>query len=212
MSGARQGLAGREVGGRFQGLVDLINQGYEQTGRAVITRKAVPGRFLQRRGRRLSPSAEVLALNGQIADGGELRLFVPESKAEPDYGGVLAPQGRAIFFDAKSTKRGRIDYDNLHPHQVAYLRRVAAMGALAGFLVEFSRSEEVFFVPIQLIAPETGGARRRSLGLDVLHEILEPVRPGTGLVVLDYLAALDRLEGRYGVGMSGLRLPTALRV
>src|SRR5262245_8182186 len=96
---------GSETGSGFQEAVNRTNEAYERQGRACITRKAIPGKYLIKRGearRGLSlpvmdlssagsqarmASADLARLVGEhkMAD---WRHFVPESKAEPDYGGV----------------------------------------------------------------------------------------------------------------------------
>jgi recombination protein U len=138
---------GAETGSGFQEAINRTNEAYERQERACITRKAIPGKYLiergeSRRGLSLPPvdlsdkesrshlaSAELARLVKQhkVTD---WRRFVPESKAEPDYGGVLAPQGRAIFYDAKTTRRDSLDFDNLHAHQITFLERAARFGAV----------------------------------------------------------------------------------
>src|SRR5262245_4871373 len=131
---------GAETGSGFQEAINCINEAYERAGRACITRKAIPGKYLIERGearRGLSlPSIDLSSSSGQPRlDAADLsrivkenkvkdwRRFVPESKAEPDYGGAIAPDGRAIFFDAKTTRRDLLDFDNLHAHQITFLER-----------------------------------------------------------------------------------------
>src|SRR5215510_13688205 len=159
---------GAETGSGFQEAINRTNEAYESAGRACITRKSIPGKYLIELGRsrrglsipevtsgsqsmedRLS-STELIRLikERKVTD---WRRFVPESKAEPDYGGALAPDGRAIFFDAKTTRREALDFDNLHAHQITFLERAARFGAIAGFLVEFSKFGEVYFLPIQIV-------------------------------------------------------------
>src|SRR5215475_8696494 len=122
---------GAETGSGFQEAINRTNEAYERNGRACITRKAIPGKYMiargeSRRGLSLPPfdtapgkaqarlgSSELASLirKHKLTD---WRRFVPESKAEPDYGGVLAGEGRAIYYDAKSTRRAALDFDNLH--------------------------------------------------------------------------------------------------
>ena len=119
---------GAETGSGFQEAINRTNEGYERAGRAYITRKAIPGKYLIERGE----SRRGLALPSlNLPDGGaqtrlgatelnrmvkehklqDWRRFIPESKAEPDYGGALAPDGRAIFYDAKTTRREALDFE-----------------------------------------------------------------------------------------------------
>src|SRR2546421_1495084 len=107
---------GAETGSGFQEAINRTKEAYRKLGRAVITRKAIPGKFLlqhdnSRRGLALpalnpaSGKSQLRLSSSSLREAvkdhklSDWRLFVPESKAEPDYGGALAPDGRAIFYD-----------------------------------------------------------------------------------------------------------------
>jgi recombination protein U len=216
MTHGRLQQRGAERGSGFQEAINHTNEAYEKLGRACITRKAIPGKYVVPKGIRrrglvvpLSPSLAPLktgdtltttALRQALADGPEenMRAFIPESRGEPDYGGVIAPQGRGIFYDAKTTQRDLLDFDNLHPHQVTFLERMAACGAIAGFLVEFAKHQAVFFIPIQMITLTHATRCRKSIPYQVCAEYLTPVRAGHGLVLYDYLLAIEQQEQQYG--------------
>ncbi len=206
---------GAETGSGFQETVNRINEGYERAGRAYVTRKAIPGKYLiergqSRRGLSLPPIdfassdeqprlsyAELCRLREEHK-AADWRRFVPESKAEPDYGGVIASGGRAIFYDAKTTRRNLLDFDNLHAHQVAFLERAARFGAVAGFLVEFSAYGEVYFLPIQIVIRWREEVARKSLPYRFFAERLTPAPQGRGLIIYDYLKAIEEQERFYG--------------
>jgi penicillin-binding protein-related factor A (putative recombinase) len=211
---------GAETGGGFQEALNRTNEAYERLGRACITRKAIPGKYLidhgeSRRGLSL-PSIEVPDRAGRDGqprlEAAELsrivkankikdwRRFVPESKAEPDYGGTLAPEGRAIYFDAKTTRREALDFDNLHAHQIEFLERSARFGAIAGFLVEFSKHSQVYFLPVQIVALWRDAATRKSFPYRFFTDHLTPAPAGKGMVLFDYLTAIEEQERRYGHG------------
>ena len=206
---------GAETGSGFQEAINRTNEGYQRDKRACITRKAIPGKYLIERGesrRGLSlPAMGTFSDKGQArlssADLGSLvkqhkvtdwRRFVPESKAEPDYGGVLAPEGRSIFYDAKTTRRDLLDFDNLHAHQVSFLDCVSHFGAVAGFLVEFGKYHEVYFLPIQLLIRWRDESTRKSLPYQFFADHLTPAPAGKGFIIFDYLAAIEQQEQRYG--------------
>ncbi|MCS7080610.1 MAG: Holliday junction resolvase RecU [Chloracidobacterium sp.] len=215
---------GAERGSGFQEAINRTNEAYEQLGRACITRKAIPGKYVvpkscRRRGLVVPPMpalahlktgdavpATILRQTWQEEQASDLRAFVPESRGEPDYGGVMAPTGRGIFYDAKTTKRDLLDFDNLHPHQVTFLERMGACGAVAGFLVEFAGHRSVFFIPIQLVTCFRAARQRKSIPYRFCAEHLTPVEPGRGLVIYDYLTAIERQEQVYGVNYSRLTL------
>ncbi|MFN0108885.1 MAG: Holliday junction resolvase RecU [Blastocatellia bacterium] len=211
---------GAETGSSFQEAINRSNEAYERAGRACITRKAIPGKYLTEHGearRGLSlPTMNLVSGAGQARlSSAELsslvkqhkvtdwRRFVPESKAEPDYGGVVAPTGRAIFYDAKTTRRELLDFDNLHAHQIGFLERAARFGAIAGFLVEFSKHHEVYFLPIQLVVRWREESSRKSFPHRFFSDHLTPAPAGKGFVIHDYLAAIEAQEQRYGCDWAG---------
>lgn len=214
---------GAETGSGFQEAINRTNEAYRKQGRAVITRKAIPGKFIlerdtSRRGLALPalnlPSGKAQmrvsasSLRKAVSEHklSDWRLFVPESKAEPDYGGAIAPEGRAIFYDAKTTRRAALDFDNLHAHQVIYLEHMARTGAVAGFLVEFSRYRQVFFLPIQVLTIWRTESSRKSLPYHFFNDYLVPAPVGKGLLIYDYLTAIEEQETIYGRDFARLKL------
>lgn len=222
MSSQRRGA---DVGSGFQIAINSTNTAYAQAGRAYITRKSIPGKYLMRRDRSrkglaipnlegidsASLSSETLrqltSQHSRVLD----REFVPESKAEPDYGGAIAPEGRAIVYDAKTTQRDRLDVDNLHPHQIHFLEQMAFTGAISGFLVEFSKYRKVFFLPIQLTLRFTQTTGYKSVPYSFFDRRLTPVSAGKGLLIFDYLTAIADQEARYGRDYTLLDLSTERR-
>src|SRR5262245_6420063 len=217
---------GADTGSGFQEALNRTNEAYERTGRACITRKAIPGKYLIERGEsRRGYSLGTIDLSAgepqQRLDSAELnrivkknkitdwRRFVPESKAEPDYGGALAPDGRAIFFDAKTTRREALDFDNLHAHQITFLERAARFGAIAGFLVEFSKFGEVYFLPIQIVIRWRDESDRKSFPYQFFIDHLTPAPSGKGMILFDYLAAIEEQQNRYRQDYSSFRLSSA---
>lgn len=204
---------GADVGSGFQAAINSTNTAYAQAARAYITRKSVPGKYLlrrgeQRRGLNIQLNEALPQASGRLSGAALIELartagnkpqrdFVPESKAEPDYGGAIAPTGRAIFYDAKSTQRDRLDLDNLHPHQIFFLECMAATGAISGFLVEFARYRKVFFLPVQLMRRYCDKTGHKSVPFRFFDEWLVPVRAGKGLLLYDYLTAIAEQEARY---------------
>lgn len=213
---------GADVGSGFQEALNRTNEAYERAGLACITRKAIPGKYiLPREGKRRGLSLPSVEGLNTLQTGAHMRsndlqamlktsartdprAFVPESRAEPDYGGCVSPLGRAIYYDAKSTSREQLDFDNLHPHQVAYLERTAAVGAIAGFLVEFAAHREVYFLPIQVLVKFRATTQRKSIPYRFFKGHLIPVAPGRGLLIYDYLKAIEEQETRYGKDFQAL--------
>ena len=215
---------GAETGSGFQEAINRTNEAYERMGRACITRKAIPGKYLIDRGESRQglsiPSLDLDSRSGQARIAStelnrmvrdhkltDWRRFIPESKAEPDYGGVMAPDGRAIYYDAKTTRRVALDFDNLHAHQVAFLDRTARCGAVSGFLVEFSKQLQVYFLPIQVLLRWRQATDTKSLPWQFFQEFLIPAPPGKGQLIFDYIAVIEEQEVRYGCQFESLQIP-----
>ena len=113
---------GHQTGARFQEIINFVNEQYERAGVACITRKAVPGKYVrgkQNPNTSLSVSTRISATDfRKLSQHHFSQKFIPESKAEPDYGGVIAPHGQGIFYDAKSTTRQSLDFDNFRGEDV----------------------------------------------------------------------------------------------
>jgi hypothetical protein len=75
---------------------------------------------------------------------------------------------------------------------------MARVGAIAGFLVEFSRHSEIYFLPIQVLARWRTESRRKSLPRSFFSGHLIAARGGKGLLIFDYLSAIAEQEARYG--------------
>lgn len=190
---------GHQTGARFQEIINFVNEQYERAGVACITRKAVPGKYVrgkQNPNTSLSVSTRISATDfRKLSQHHFSQKFIPESKAEPDYGGVIAPHGQGIFYDAKSTTRQSLDFDNLHIHQIEFLERVAKAGAVAGFLVEFSSHHSVYFLPIQALTLWKRHSTRKSIPYNVFEQHLTPA-PKSPSLPLDYLQSI-KLDGKW---------------
>lgn len=112
-------------GHAFENLIVKGCQYYAQRGRAVINKVYEPYRCAKK------------------LDGGKF-LGQFTARAEPDFKGVLKG-GRAIAFEAKSTRKNRIQQDVLTKEQRAWLEEQDSMGALAFVCVEISG--RFFMVP-----------------------------------------------------------------
>ncbi|MGN0181429.1 MAG: Holliday junction resolvase RecU [Candidatus Ornithomonoglobus sp.] len=112
-------------GHAFENLIVKGCQYYAQRGRAVINKVYEPYRCIKK------------------LEGGK---FVGQftARAEPDFKGVLAG-GRAIAFEAKSTRKDRIQQNVLTREQCAWLEEQHRMGALAFVCVEIGG--RFFMVP-----------------------------------------------------------------
>ncbi|MDR4328300.1 Holliday junction resolvase RecU [Bacillus pseudomycoides] len=123
------GLGNR--GMHFEKLINLSNEMYQREGVALINKRPTPVKVLK-------------SNNGRVVNG------FYEAKSTVDYDGVY--KGRALAFEAKSTQSlTRFDLSNIAQHQLDYLEKAEKMGAVCFFLVEFSKDQTVFLVPLSVI-------------------------------------------------------------
>lgn len=162
-------------GQAFEQLVNIANEQYRRAGVALIHKRPTPVRVLKSKG------TQVL-------------LGFYEAKSTVDYDGVY--RGRAIYFEAKSTReRNRFRLDLIREHQLKHMEEAERCGAICFFLIEFVLLRKVFFVPFGHVRHWVQRAKqggRKSIPLDELEVYAYEVKR-TRRAVLDYLVCVDRL-------------------
>ncbi|WP_339167046.1 Holliday junction resolvase RecU [Brevibacillus sp. FSL L8-0520] len=172
--GIRTSQANR--GQAFEQLLNFTNLQYERAGIALIHKRPTPMKPLRKQGFHF--------------------IATFEKKSTVDYDGVY--RGKAIYFEAKSTREEtRFPLDNIEHHQITHLERAEQQGAICFFLIEFAKSQEVFFVPLSTIRhymlhAQTGG--RKSIPKDDFEYYAYAVQ-NTKRAALDYLLWVDKLIG-----------------
>lgn len=112
----------------------------------------------------------------------------PLEKSTVDFIGVS--HGRAIAFEAKSTNiKTNFPLKNIREHQIQYLKTHRNQGGISFFIIEFTKQQEYYFVPIEKIYPWwknslTGG--RKSIPYEWFPTHCDLITSGHG-VPLDYL-------------------------
>ncbi|RDY70300.1 Holliday junction resolvase RecU [Halobacillus trueperi] len=159
----------------FENLINLTNDTYNMKGKAVINKRPTPVKVMKSKGTRV--------LNGYF-----------EAKSTVDYDGVY--QGRALYFEAKSTGEQRFPLKNIHQHQLDYMYQVDRAGAICFFLIEFRKMGQVFMVPFSVVQHYVEHAKlggRKSIPFDDFnYYATAEIRSGNG-VPLDYLPALEKM-------------------
>lgn len=157
------------LGRRFETLIENANKQYAHAGQALIEKQEVANKFV----------------HGKM---------IYSSKAAPDFMGAIKG-GRAIVFDAKSTKGQSFPLLNItrRMHQLDFLTRMEKLGAIAFYLIEFADHNRYFILPINtarvcIERAEAGG--RKSIAI---HEFVLEVK-GTFSNALDYLAAIEQAK------------------
>lgn len=117
------------AGKAFEDYLDFIHNWYNSHNRAFIEYTGTRSRAITDR-------------DGQVR-------FVA-AKSMPDYVGVIAPMGRAIVFDAKTTQNKyswQLKKDKVHQRDT--LSRWAARGAIAFFLIERRPQNKLYLLRVE---------------------------------------------------------------
>ncbi|MDR7318886.1 Holliday junction resolvase RecU [Brevibacillus nitrificans] len=171
----RFGHANRGKG--FENQLNLTNSQYQRKGIALIDKRTTPVKVLRTNGNHITDA-------------------VYDKKSTVDYYGTY--KGRSIYFEAKSTAEvTRFDLKNIDDHQYDHLEAAEKYGAICFVLIEFTKSNEVMFVPFSTIKQyrlhaSTGG--RKSIPKDDFEYYAYLVSK-TKRANLDYLLHVDRMIG-----------------
>lgn len=120
-------------GSTLEELVNMTNTLYRSKGLAVIQKIPTP----------ITPVKFDSATR-------TVSLAYFEQKSTVDYIGTA--QGIPICFDAKETNRKSLPIQNIHNHQVEFMRDFEKQGGAAFLLVHFVQPDEYYFLPFKELA------------------------------------------------------------
>lgn len=113
-----------------------------------------------------------------------------EQKSTVDYLGIV--QGIAICFDAKETSKNYLPIQNIHMHQMEFMKDFKKQGGESFLIVYFKKYEEYFFIDItklQAYYDEAIQGGKKSIAYSVFDkDYLIPIEGGR---YLHYLKALE---------------------
>ena len=114
-----------------------------------------------------------------------------EQKSTVDYVGVV--QGVAICFDAKETSKNFLPINNIHKHQIDFMKDFKNQGGEAFIVVYFKKYEEYFFMDIHTLDEYykqalAGGKKSIAYALFDKNYLI----PIEGGLYINYLKTLDR--------------------
>lgn len=118
-----------------------------------------------------------------------------EKKSTVDFIGCY--NGRAIAFDAKSTKeRTRFPLSNIEEHQFNFLKQWKNNGGISFLLIDFAKKQEVYFLTLSELEKwwneaEKGG--RKSIPYEWFVENCDLVKSKNG-ILLDYLGVIKKCK------------------
>ena len=119
-----------------------------------------------------------------------------EQKSTVDYIGAV--QGIPVCFDAKECAVDTFSLQNIHAHQVEFMKRFEQQGGIAFFLIFYSHKNLFYYLPLEMLCffwerAQSGG--RKSFRYDELNpEYILPKKQG---ILVPYLELLKKdLEER----------------
>ena len=114
-----------------------------------------------------------------------------EQKSTVDYIGAV--QGIPVCFDAKECAGTTFSLQNIHPHQVEFMKEFEAQDGVAFFLIYYTKEDIFYYLPFRLFLPfwdraQRGG--RKSFRFDELDQTyILPTEQG---IIVPYLDMLNK--------------------
>ena len=123
-----------------------------------------------------------------------------DQKSTVDYIGVI--QGIPVCFDAKECKQKTFALQNIHPHQVEFMRLFEKQDGIAFFLISYTEEGFYYYLPFRHFLPfwdraQAGGRksfRHDELDKEFFFEHVEPIF----IPYLDYVNKDLRLRDNEG--------------
>ncbi|GAB6098606.1 Holliday junction resolvase RecU [Halanaerocella petrolearia] len=167
-------------GQKLENMIETSNQQYSFQGRALIQKIPTPVKVL-----------DINSRTGKITNG------FYKQKSTVDY--IGAYKGVAIAFDAKETSvETRFDLSNVKKHQYQYLKDWVANGGIGFLIVYFNSLGEIYYLPFELLdkywQDMRKGGRKSIPYIKIANE--EMLINGKGLILVDYLAIVDKFINR----------------
>lgn len=161
-------------GSLLEDLINRTNEKYRETGLALIQKIPTP----------ITPM--------QIdRESRHITLAYFNQKSTVDYIGAV--QGIPVCFDAKECAGTTFSLQNIHPHQVEFMKEFEAQDGVAFFLIYYTKEDIFYYLPFRLFLPfweraQRGG--RKSFRLDELDQTY--ILPAEQGIIVPYLDMLNK--------------------
>ena len=119
-------------GSTLEDLINRSNEKYDEAGLALVQKIPTP----------------ITPINIDKATR-HITLAYFDQKSTVDYIGAV--QGIPICFDAKECATDTFSLNNIHEHQVRFMRKFEKQGGIAFFLIYFTGREELYYLPLQML-------------------------------------------------------------
>ena len=159
-------------GSTLEDMVNRTNEKYAEAGLALIQKIPTP----------ITPIK--MDKNSR-----QITLAFFEQKSTVDYIGAV--QGIPVCFDAKECAVDTFSLQNIHPHQVEFMRQFEKQGGIAFFLIFYSHKDLLYYLPYEMLRffwdrAQEGG--RKSFRFEELNpEYVLPKHQGILVPYLDIL-------------------------
>lgn len=165
-------------GSTFEEFINMTNDAYREKGLAVIQKIPTP----------ITP----VKLDNENRN---ISLAYFGEKSTVDYMGAV--QGIPICFDAKETTRKSLPIQNVHEHQISFMRDFEKQMGLAFLIVHFRFADEVFYLPFKDLNrywTESVNGGRKSIPYDAFDK--ELLIGSKGGFLVHYLEAVKIILSR----------------
>lgn len=166
-------------GSTLEDMINRTNEKYADSGLALIQKVPTP----------ITPIR-------MDKESRHITLAYFDQKSTVDYIGVV--QGIPVCFDAKECAVDTFSLQNIHEHQVEFMRKFEKQGGIAFFLIFYTHKNQLYYLPFEMLdffwqRAKEGG--RKSFRLEELNpEYFLPKKHG---ILVPYLDVLKKdLEDR----------------
>ena len=166
-------------GSTLEDMINRTNEKYAENGLALIQKVPTP----------ITPIK-------MDKEKHQITLAYFEQKSTVDYIGAV--QGYPVCFDAKECAVDTFSLQNIHEHQMEFMRKFEAQGGISFFLIFYSHKDLFYYLPYEMMRffwdrAKEGG--RKSFRFEELNP--EYVLPKKHGILVPYLDMLQKdLEDR----------------
>lgn len=159
-------------GSTLEDLINRTNEKYADAGLALIQKIPTP----------ITPIK-------MDKESRHITLAYFDQKSTVDYIGAV--QGIPVCFDAKECAVDTFTLQNIHEHQVEFMRRFERQGGIAFFLIYYTHRDTFYYLPFEMLdffwqRAKDGG--RKSFRYEELNPAyVLPKKPGVLVPYLDML-------------------------
>lgn len=160
-------------GSTLEDMINRTNEKYLENGLALIQKIPTP----------------ITPINID-KESRHITLAYFEQKSTVDYIGVV--QGIPVCFDAKECAIDRFALQNIHEHQVNFMKQFEQQQGVAFFLIYFSHRDEFYYLPFEIFylfwERAMNGGRKSFLYEELNPEYILPKKHGVFVPYLDMLS------------------------